>query len=72
MRYLLDDDDKLNEIGEKYKSGELLSGEIKKILIDVVVDLIQTHKKKRDSLTDDQIDYFFNPNKPALMKFKNV
>ncbi|CDU20174.1 tryptophan-tRNA ligase [Plasmodium yoelii 17X] len=72
LRYLLDDDDKLNEIGEKYKSGELLSGEIKKILIDVVVDLIQTHKKKRDSLTDDQIDYFFNPNKPGLMKFKNL
>ncbi|CAD2101900.1 tryptophan--tRNA ligase, putative [Plasmodium vinckei brucechwatti] len=72
LRYLLEDDDKLNEIGNKYKSGELLSGEIKKILIDVVVDLIQTHKKKRDSLTDEQIDYFFNPNKPALMKFKNI
>ncbi|KNG75934.1 tryptophan-tRNA ligase [Plasmodium falciparum IGH-CR14] len=48
LRYLLEDDNKLNEIGEKYKKGEMLSGEIKKILIDVLTELVLKHQEKRN------------------------
>ncbi|KOB85510.1 tryptophanyl-tRNA synthetase [Plasmodium falciparum Dd2] len=71
LRYLLEDDNKLNEIGEKYKKGEMLSGEIKKILIDVLTELVLKHQEKKKSLTDEEISYFFDPNKPSLQKFKN-
>ncbi|SCP05397.1 tryptophan--tRNA ligase, putative [Plasmodium ovale] len=70
LRYLLEDDDKLNEIGEKYRKGEMLSGEIKKILIDVVTELVQKHQQRRAALTDADILYFFSDNKEALKKFK--
>ncbi|CRH01718.1 tryptophan--tRNA ligase, putative [Plasmodium relictum] len=72
LRYFLEDDEKLNEIGEKYKKGEMLSGEIKKILIDTLTDLVQKHQEKRNSLTDEDILYFFNDNKSALKKFKDM
>ncbi|SOV24412.1 tryptophanyl-tRNA synthetase [Plasmodium sp. DRC-Itaito] len=72
LRYLLEDDNKLNEIGEKYKKGEMLSGEIKKILINVLTELILKHQEKKKSLTDQEISYFFDPNKPSLQKFKNM
>ncbi|CDO66159.1 tryptophan--tRNA ligase, putative [Plasmodium reichenowi] len=72
LRYLLEDDNKLNEIGEKYKKGEMLSGEIKKILIDVLTELVLKHQEKKKSLTDEEISYFFDPNKPSLQKFKNM
>lgn len=72
LRYFIEDDDKLNEIGEKYKKGEMLSGEIKKILIDVVVELVQNHQKKRNALTEEEIKYFFSHDKPALRRFKDV
>lgn len=42
-----DDDSKLNEIEESYRSGELLSSELKKILIDKVQVFLAEHQKRR-------------------------
>ncbi|GAW82199.1 tryptophan--tRNA ligase [Plasmodium gonderi] len=72
LRYLMEDDNKLQEIGDKYKKGELLSGELKKILIDILIDLIQKHQQRRQSITEEEIAYFFDPNKSSLRKFKGT
>jgi len=34
LRFFLDDDDKLADIADKYGKGEMLTGEVKKILIE--------------------------------------
>jgi tryptophanyl-tRNA synthetase len=34
--FFLEDDDKLEEIKQKYEKGEMLTGEVKKILIEVL------------------------------------
>jgi len=41
------DDNKLKQIYEDYKSGKLLSGELKKILIDKINAFLQEHQAKR-------------------------
>ncbi|EUD67673.1 tryptophanyl-tRNA synthetase [Plasmodium inui San Antonio 1] len=70
LRYLMEDDEKLHEIGEKYRRGEMLSGELKKILIDILIDLIQKHQQRREALTEAEIAYFFDASKPGLRKFR--
>ena len=58
LRMLLEEDDKkLKKIEEDYRSGKLLSGELKKILIDKVNDFLKEHQKKR-KLAEKQIDKF--------------
>lgn len=42
------DDEKLKQIYEDYKSGRLLTGELKKILIDKINVFLKEHQKKRE------------------------
>ena len=43
-----ENDEKIKKIEEDYKSGALLSGELKQILIEKLVDFINKHKEKRE------------------------
>lgn len=48
LKMLLEhDDDKLNEIENKYRNGEILTGELKKILIEKINDFLKEHQTKR-------------------------
>jgi len=62
------DDDKLNRIKEQYGSGKMLTGEVKKILIETLNTLIENHKRARDAVTDDTVRQFM---KVRELKFTN-
>jgi tryptophanyl-tRNA synthetase len=47
LRYLEEDDKKLKKIHDDYKSGKLLSGEIKGILIERINEFLASHQKRR-------------------------
>lgn len=47
LKYFEEDDKKLEDIYTKYSQGELLSGEVKKILIDKINTFLAEHQKKR-------------------------
>lgn len=55
------DDKKLAEIESKYKKGEILSGEMKQILIEKVTAFIEEHQKKKE-LAKKNIDEFIVKN----------
>jgi tryptophanyl-tRNA synthetase len=42
------DDTKLADIKRRYKSGELLSGELKQILVDILVPFMEEHQRRRE------------------------
>ena len=50
-------DKKLEEIYRKYKSGELLTSELKEILIEKINAFLKEHQKKR-ALAKKQVDKF--------------
>jgi len=54
----LDDDKKLEKIRNSYSKGELLTGQVKQILIEVLCELVSRHQIARKSTTDDVIDAF--------------
>ena len=61
LKYFEDDDKKLAEIYDKYSKGELLSGEVKAILIKKINKILSEHKKRRKS-ANKQIDKYLFKN----------
>lgn len=47
LTYLEEDDDKLQQIYDDYKSGKLLSGELKAILIEKLTNILEKHQLER-------------------------
>jgi tryptophanyl-tRNA synthetase len=69
LRYMLEDDQLLADIGQKYASGELLTGQVKKILIKELQEIVRNHQANRAKVTDDMVREFLNPNRPSLRKY---
>jgi len=63
LKFFLDDEQKLEEIRIKYASGEMLTGEVKTILINVLSELVQRHQDARNAVSDDVIDAFMSVRK---------
>ena len=55
------DDKKLQELHDDYKSGKLLSGELKAYLIEKINAFLKEHQKKRE-LAKKQVDKFVYKN----------
>ncbi len=54
-----EDDSKLKQIYEDYKSGNLLSGELKAILIDKINSFLKQHQQKREKAKDKLSNFIF-------------
>ena len=55
--YYCDDDKKLEKLYQQYKTGELLSGELKTIAIEEINTLLKKHQEKRRK-AEKEIDKF--------------
>jgi len=58
LRFFLEDDERLEQIGRDYKAGKLLSGEVKAILIEVLQELVGTHQARKAAVTDEVLAEF--------------
>jgi len=45
-----EDDTKLKEIYDNYKSGKMLTGELKNYTIEKINNFLEIHQKKRDKI----------------------
>ncbi len=52
LTYLMDDDKLLSEIAEKYSSGEMLSGELKKITFEVLWSFMEQFRERLEYYQD--------------------
>lgn len=67
LSFFMEDDEQLAEIGRKYSSGEMLTGEVKKILIGVLQKVVGDHQKKRSNITNEMVHQFMKI-RPMLRK----
>lgn len=58
LEVFLDSDEELERIKTEYKAGRMLTGEVKKILIDILGNLVEGHQARRAAVTDEQIAAF--------------
>nr|XP_034961781.1 tryptophan--tRNA ligase, cytoplasmic [Zootoca vivipara]XP_034961789.1 tryptophan--tRNA ligase, cytoplasmic [Zootoca vivipara]XP_034961799.1 tryptophan--tRNA ligase, cytoplasmic [Zootoca vivipara]XP_034961808.1 tryptophan--tRNA ligase, cytoplasmic [Zootoca vivipara] len=63
LTFFLEDDDKLEQIKQAYTSGALLTGELKKVLIETLQPLIAAHQQRRKQITDEMVKEFMTPRK---------
>ncbi|EFA07367.1 tryptophan--tRNA ligase, cytoplasmic [Tribolium castaneum] len=66
LTFFLEDDDKLEQIRKDYTSGALLTGELKKILVDILTPIVMQHQERRAKVTDDVIKQFMTPRELAF------
>jgi tryptophanyl-tRNA synthetase len=63
LTFFLEDDDLLEEIRVKYGSGEMLTGEVKKILIEQIQNFLKEFQERRAKVTDDDVRKFMEIRK---------
>lgn len=63
LTFFLEDDNRLEEIRKTYTSGELLTGYLKKELIEILQKIVGEHRQRRSQLTDDIVKQFMTPRK---------
>jgi tryptophanyl-tRNA synthetase len=63
LTYFEDDDEKLQRIYDDYKSGKLLTGDLKKKCIDVVQTYVKGFQEARSKATDEVLKEFMTPRK---------
>lgn len=65
LSFFLEDDEALDKIKQDYSSGKLLTGELKKILIQTLQPIIAEHQARRKKVTDEEVKQFMTPRKLA-------
>jgi len=61
LTFFLEDDDRLAQIKKDYTSGELLTGFLKKELIDVLTPICVGHQEARKNVTDEMVKEYMRP-----------
>ena len=60
LSYFLEDDEELKKIHDAYESGEMLTGELKKIVIKELWTYVEGFQKRRAQVTDDVLKDFMD------------
>jgi len=63
LTFFCADEAKVEDIRVKYSKGEMLTGEVKEVLIKVLIDLVQRHQEARAAVSDDILEAFMTPRK---------
>jgi len=61
LTFFLEDDERLEQIRQDYTSGKLLTGFLKKELIDLLTPLITGIQERRKGVTDEMVAEFMRP-----------
>ncbi|KAG5192156.1 tryptophan--tRNA ligase [Tribonema minus] len=60
LGFFLEDDDEYRQIGEDYAAGRLLTGQVKKRLVEVLWEVVGKHQRLRAAVTDEQLERFMS------------
>lgn len=63
LSFFEEDDDKIAQVAADYRAGKLLTGELKKLCIEVLQDFANGFQSRRSAITDDVLAKFMNPNR---------
>merc|ERR1711916_86559 len=58
MKFFMESDERLSEVGRDYSSGALLTGEVKKELIGILQGMVAEHQERRALVTEDVVRQF--------------
>lgn len=62
LSFFLEDDEKLAQLAEGYRKGEIMSSEMKKECIAVVQEYVSAYQERRSKIDQDVVDSFMKPH----------
>lgn len=71
LRYFEEDDNVLEDVRRKYTSGEMFTGDLKKLAIDVVTKVILELQERRKNITDEDVRIFAEVRKLEAFDYSN-
>ncbi|VVC27298.1 Aminoacyl-tRNA synthetase, class Ic,Tryptophan-tRNA ligase,Aminoacyl-tRNA synthetase, class I, conserved [Cinara cedri] len=63
LKHFLESDEELIQIENDYSSGKMLTGELKKMLIECITKIVLEHQANRIKITDADVKEFMTPRK---------
>jgi len=69
LSFFLDDDIELAQIEEGYRTGKLLTGEVKARLVQVLTERVERHQRARASVSNEVVETFMSVRKIAVPGF---
>uniref|UniRef100_A0A3B0MJS4 tryptophan--tRNA ligase n=1 Tax=Theileria annulata TaxID=5874 RepID=A0A3B0MJS4_THEAN len=69
LNFLVESDEELEEITQKYKSGQMLTNELKNKLVDILVPIVENHQRLRSQVDDEMLRKFMDPNRESFRQF---
>ncbi|KAH7927057.1 tryptophanyl-tRNA synthetase [Leucogyrophana mollusca] len=69
LGFFLDDDEELAKIGEEYRAGRLLTGQLKARCIQLLQDFVKDFQARKAKVTDDDIKAFMDADRKIVPKF---
>ena len=63
LSYFEDDDERLVSLADQYRRGELLTGEMKKHCIDMMIGYVRKFQEARAKISDEVLEDFLRPRK---------
>lgn len=60
LRFFLEDDERLEQIQRDYMLGRIMTGEVKKILIETLTGIISKHQQDRKNVSDETVRLFMS------------
>lgn len=58
LQFFMEDDAELKRIGDEYKAGRMMTGEVKKILVETLVPMLTELQEARKAVTDETLASF--------------
>ena len=66
-----EDDERIRKIGEEYKSGKMLTGEIKQILVEKLNNFLEKHRERREKAKEMVKDFKYE-GKLAVQMWEKI
>lgn len=71
LRFFLNNDKELEKIGTAYSKGEILSSDVKTILIDIITEIVTRHQTARRRISDEDVRWFMSVRKMDVPHIPN-
>ncbi|KAG2115527.1 tryptophanyl-tRNA synthetase [Suillus clintonianus] len=63
LGFFMDDDEELERIGEEYRAGRLLTGQLKARCIQMLQEFVKVFQERKAKITDEDVNEFMNSNR---------
>jgi len=63
LTFFHDDDEEIAKVAEEYRSGRLLSGELKAMTIKILTNFVKEFQERKAKITPELVKAFMDPNR---------